>query len=55
MWVYAYPYEKDKLVIELLKPCLAYRVSVAKLFNRQQGIYMVCTDSPLIAIIDKTL
>ena len=37
------PYEKDQLVTELLQPCLVCHVSVVKLFNRQQGIRMVCT------------
>ena len=53
-WI-TYPYEKDQLVTELLQPCLVCHVSVAKLFNRQQGIHMVYTDSPLIAIANKTL
>ena len=46
----AFPYEKDQLVTVLLQPCLVCHVPVAKMFNRQQGIHMVCTDSLLIVI-----
>ena len=32
--VMVFPYTKDQLVAELLQPCLACHVSVAKLYNR---------------------
>ena len=51
--VMVFPYTKDQPVTGLLQPCLACHVSVSKLYNRQQGIYKVYTDFPLIVIAEK--
>ena len=41
---------KDQLVTGLLQPCLACYVSVAELYNKQQGIHKVYTDFSLIVM-----